>query len=174
MVQPIPWHEVDQAIATAITDTRKSTEAFASQQLDEWIAVFMERVDTDFLDWYFSYWTQQLFGLEGLWQYGVNYFFENQPTAAEKLTEEIQEEFSKRVLRPQIAQLKIHALEVLIKKRLVPLQVQKKQIDHLVEALEGTTFATHLYAATSDLLVVKRALGHRDISTTEIYTHLVD
>ncbi|MBI5843184.1 MAG: tyrosine-type recombinase/integrase [Deltaproteobacteria bacterium] len=36
------------------------------------------------------------------------------------------------------------------------------------------TFATHLYAATSDLLLVKRALGHRDISTTEIYTHLVD
>jgi integrase/recombinase XerC len=36
------------------------------------------------------------------------------------------------------------------------------------------TFASHLYAATSDLLVVKRALGHRDISTTEIYTHLVD
>lgn len=36
------------------------------------------------------------------------------------------------------------------------------------------TFATHLYAKTSDLLLVKRALGHRDISTTEIYTHLAD
>ncbi len=36
------------------------------------------------------------------------------------------------------------------------------------------TFATHLYASTSDLLMVKRALGHRDISTTEIYTHLAD
>lgn len=36
------------------------------------------------------------------------------------------------------------------------------------------TFATHLYASTSDLLLVKRALGHRDISTTEIYTHLAD
>ena len=36
------------------------------------------------------------------------------------------------------------------------------------------TFATHLYSRTSDILVVKRALGHRDLSTTEIYTHLVD
>jgi len=36
------------------------------------------------------------------------------------------------------------------------------------------TFATHLYASTSDLLLVKRALGHSNISTTEIYTHLSD
>lgn len=36
------------------------------------------------------------------------------------------------------------------------------------------TFATHLYAATSDLLLVKRALDHSSISTTEIYTHLAN
>ncbi|MGB9618780.1 MAG: site-specific integrase [Armatimonadota bacterium] len=36
------------------------------------------------------------------------------------------------------------------------------------------TFATHLYAATSDLELVKRALDHLCIASTEIYTHLAD
>ena len=36
------------------------------------------------------------------------------------------------------------------------------------------TFATHLYSRTGHILVVQRALGHRDLSTTQIYTHLVD
>ena len=36
------------------------------------------------------------------------------------------------------------------------------------------TFATMLYDKTSELLLVKRALGHRHISTTEIYTHVTD
>ena len=36
------------------------------------------------------------------------------------------------------------------------------------------TFATHLYARTSDVLLVKRAIGVSNVSTAEIYTHLVD
>lgn len=36
------------------------------------------------------------------------------------------------------------------------------------------TFATHLYSRTGDILVVQRALGHRDLTTTLVYTHLVD
>jgi integrase/recombinase XerC len=36
------------------------------------------------------------------------------------------------------------------------------------------TFATRLYARTQDLLVVQRALGHRQLATTAIYTHVVD
>ena len=36
------------------------------------------------------------------------------------------------------------------------------------------TFATHLYSQTRDILMVQRALGHRDISTTMVYTHLLD
>jgi integrase/recombinase XerC len=36
------------------------------------------------------------------------------------------------------------------------------------------TFATHLYGRTGDLLLVQRALGHQDVATTQVYTHLVD
>ena len=36
------------------------------------------------------------------------------------------------------------------------------------------TFATRLYRMTGDLRLVQRALGHRQVTTTEIYTHLCD
>lgn len=34
------------------------------------------------------------------------------------------------------------------------------------------TFATHLYQRTGDVLMVQKALGHADLATTLIYTHL--
>lgn len=67
--------------------------------------------------------------------------------------------------------------------RLSPRQVARR-LEHWLEAAGIAkhigphalrhTFATHLYSKTGDILVVQRALGHRDLSTTQVYTHLVD
>ena len=100
----IDWQGVDQDLAAALRDSRMAAREYAEAELDIWIATMMERVDDSFLEWYFSYWTQQVLGLKGLYQYGAHYVLKTQPTATEKLTEEIQQEFSARVLRPQIAQ----------------------------------------------------------------------
>ena len=69
---------------------------------------------------------------------------------------------SKRLCQRQIA----NRLAYWLKKA----GIEKKLSPHSLRH----TFATHLYGATNDLLVVQRALGHRDIATTQIYTHLVD
>jgi site-specific recombinase XerD len=36
------------------------------------------------------------------------------------------------------------------------------------------TFATDLYRKTKNIRLVQKALGHADLSTTMIYTHVVD
>jgi integrase/recombinase XerD len=36
------------------------------------------------------------------------------------------------------------------------------------------TFATELSRQTKDIRLVQKALGHADLSTTMIYTHIVD
>ncbi len=107
---PIPWQAVDQAVAEALRESRADAAAFAADRLDSWIDELMGRVDNDFLDWYFSYWTQQVLGLTGLWQHGLHALLDSQPDAAEKLTERLQDEFAARVLRPQVAELELERL----------------------------------------------------------------
>lgn len=48
--------------------------------------------------------------------------------------------------------------------------IEKSVYPHLLRH----TFATVLYRNTKNLLTVRDALGHRDIGTTQIYTHLAN
>ncbi|MFQ5632115.1 MAG: hypothetical protein ACE5I1_25380, partial [bacterium] len=108
--KPIPWEQVDAEVKSALTSSRALADTFAAEQLDAWVERLMVRVDHDFLEWYFDYWNQQAIGFKGLYQAILNSIDESYPTAAEKITEEIQHEFAQRVLHPQLAQLELERI----------------------------------------------------------------
>jgi hypothetical protein len=102
--------DVNSALATA----REAALQNASDELDRWIGSLMNRVDSDkdddFLDWYFGYWTQQKFGLSGILQAGKRVFNKDLPTTKETIQAEVLQEFTNRVLRPEIAKLELKAI----------------------------------------------------------------
>jgi hypothetical protein len=113
--QPIPWHEVDAAVVGALKSAHTQAEDLAKARLEEWTGALQKRIDEAFIPWYFSYWQQQWIGLKtiGYWLADsevVEKIVGEQPSMAERITEEIQAEFSKRVLRPPIAQLQMERI----------------------------------------------------------------
>jgi hypothetical protein len=109
----IDWSAVDASIAQAMKSAHAKAEKQADAKLDAWIASLMARVDSDFLEWYFSYWTQQVLGVKGIWYWmdtKVRGIWSEPPTVVEKITEDIQEQFANRVLRPQIGQMEMERI----------------------------------------------------------------
>jgi len=49
-----------------------------------------------------------------------------------------------------------------------------KEVDRVSPHTLRHSFATRLYRETSNIRTVQKALGHSDLSTTMIYTHVVD
>ncbi len=107
---PIEWHEIDRQTVMALKASSQAAEKFAAYHVAQWIKDLENRVDSHFLDWYFGYWNQQWLGLKGIGYWTTEKIFSNQPSMAEQITEDIQDEFSKRVLRPQIAQMKLERI----------------------------------------------------------------
>ncbi|NOZ22705.1 MAG: hypothetical protein GXP25_16630 [Planctomycetes bacterium] len=108
--KPIDWAQVDAEIVASMKKAHAEAEVYASRALDVWEARLMRRVDNEFLGWFFGYFNQQILGLKGLGYQALHWWDGDRPTAAERLTEEFQEEFAKRVLRPQIAQIEMERI----------------------------------------------------------------
>jgi hypothetical protein len=115
IVPSIDYSRVDSEVITAVKAARVEAEEFASKNLNSWISELNTRVDNDFLNWYFDYFTQLYLGAKGISLDVTSLITRRlssetssvQEQKAEALTEEFQREFTKRVLKPEIAQLKL-------------------------------------------------------------------
>jgi hypothetical protein len=110
VITKVDWTRINRDVQSAMSKTRLHIQELAAEKLNVWIKNQMKRVDGDFLPWYFSYWTQQKIGLKSLMYQVLNWVDSDNPPPAERITEEVQEEFASRVLRPQIAQLEVERI----------------------------------------------------------------
>lgn len=110
VVEKVDWSKVDVRIQEVMKDARQEAEKMAADKLDVWVTAKMKKVDSDFLRWYFNYWTQQKLGVEGLLSQVVHWINSGSPSAAEAITETVQLEFANRVIRPRIAQMELERM----------------------------------------------------------------
>jgi len=106
----VTWSEIDKRIVKGMKLAEKKAKLYAKQELQVYGDKLKERIDKDFLDWYFGYWTQQVLGIKGLYHEIFHKFYEAHPGAKEKITEEVQQEFAKRVLKPAISQMELERI----------------------------------------------------------------
>jgi hypothetical protein len=107
---PVPWHAVDHAMVEAFRAAHTVAEEVATTKIQAWARTLEQRLDEDFLSWYFSYFQQQWLGLKAIGYWTAERLWQERPTMAEQITADIQEEFAKRVLRPEIAQMQLERI----------------------------------------------------------------
>jgi hypothetical protein len=91
----------------AFRTAHQVAEDVATTKIQAWAQALEQRLDDDFLDWYFGYFQQQWLGLKAIGYWTAERLLPEQPTMAEQLTADIQEAFARRVLRPEIAQMQL-------------------------------------------------------------------
>lgn len=67
--QSYDWSEIDQQLSNNLRVARLNTEELAQFELNAWKRELMNKVDNNFLDWYFGYFTQKRmeFGVPFAW-----------------------------------------------------------------------------------------------------------
>ncbi|MEG4335913.1 hypothetical protein QUB40_28855 [Microcoleus sp. AT9_A2] len=108
----------EEAFKKAVNSANQSAKQYANNELNRWEADLINRIDTDFLNWYFNYFNQkqQEFGV--LFQYiGENVMNGFNPTIvnekiAKSINDNIQREFSRRVLQANSAEMKFHTIVI--------------------------------------------------------------
>ncbi len=115
----------------------KALKKSAAAELDIWVEELTNRVDDSFLDWYFGYFNQKSREFKSFFVQvssgTLRLLNSNNPTPNEKvaevITRDFQEEFAKRVLRPQIAQLRLERLtQKTVKRYLTDLSINLNKV----------------------------------------------
>ena len=112
----VSYQKINKEILEALAKARSAAMERADAELNGWIKDRMDLVDPCFLDWYFSYWTQQYMELSGIYHSTLHFLFSSHPDSKQKTLQTIQKEFEKRVMQPETSAME---MEVITKNAMV-------------------------------------------------------
>lgn len=105
---PIKNYELNQEILEAMNISHKAAYNYASKELDKWIAEMLSRADADFMDDYFGFMQTKRREAISLYKSVVHYIDKSKETAEEAAIRELEDELSRKVIKPEISQARIN------------------------------------------------------------------
>jgi hypothetical protein len=108
----------EMAFRKALNTAHQNAEHYAKNELDLWEEELINRIDTDFLNWYFNYFNQKKAEINIFLQYvGENVMngFDQRivnDNIATKINNDIQREFARRVLQAESAEMKLNTIAI--------------------------------------------------------------
>ncbi|MFA9459555.1 hypothetical protein [Thiohalorhabdus methylotrophus] len=105
---PVDWSSVDAEIRAVFLEARRKAEQRARQELDAWQAELMQRVEEDFLPWYFGFWNQQWRDLKALGYLAADWV--GGAGAQDTMMADFRDAFAVQVMPPGETQMRMEAI----------------------------------------------------------------
>ena len=105
---PVDWAGVDAEIRKVFREAREKARTRARERLDTWHAELMDRVDREFLPWYFGFWRQQWRDLKAVGYLAADWAGAGDARTA--MMDDFRDAFALRVMPPGETQMRMESI----------------------------------------------------------------
>lgn len=147
-------YNLDKEVLNAMQIAQEATYNYVSTELDIWINEMLSRVDEDFLDEYFSFMQVKKREILSVYNTIVHFFYKNAESAEEAAIRELEEEIARKVIKPEIAQMRISNITsnaINVYATTLDEQLIHVQETYNVPVVEWNKYISHICGLTLDI-----------------------
>lgn len=140
-------------IEAALDMAHAEAESYASEELDKWISELMAHVDEEFLNDYFNFMNVKYREVASLYHTVVHFFVEDADSAEEAARKELEEEISRKIVKPEISQERIRnitAQTIDVYLKTLDNELKELQAEYQIPNLEWKRYIEQICGITLD------------------------